>query len=850
VIGALAQVTLRQWRRHALRAVLATLSIALGVAAFFAICTANDGLNAALRLTVERIAGRATLEVSADEAGIAEGLLDRVRKVPGVDVADPVIEVVARSPFTDGGSLLVLGLDLAGGHHLHDVTADRGSWQPLEFIAQPDSVALTEPLARRHGLGLGSTLVLTLPSGTRTFTVRGLFRPEGLAEVYGGNVAVVDVYAAQDLFARGRSFDRIDVANAPGTDVDLLRARLQAALPAGLAIGRPAARGQQLEDTLAVMRFGLLLSSGVALIVAAYIILNAFTIAVAERRRELGILRAIGVTRLGIVGLVLGEALLTGAAGALLGVAAGQWLALRAARLMASVAAASFGVVTSPPQGAWRADYALGAVVLGLSAAALGAWLPARAAARLDPVVALQNIELRAGEAAFGRLRLVGGLVLLGAGTLFIAASPPRVGTARQLALGAMLLTGIIAVLPALAQLAARSLRPLLDRAGGPAAAIAVDAMISAPRRSAAAVGALVIGTTFVLTTAASIQGYKRLVHAWMDQVINADLIVAASGNARSVSGHFREELGHELAAVPGVGRLESIRYASTTFRGERAALVATDMPELLERAAAAISMPDPVRARGQLLAGRGVLVSRNFAARWDTGPGRTLDLESPSGTLALEVVGLIDDYRSEMGTVFLSRAAYQRSWGDGAVDFFDIRLAAGADPATVRRGVERLVAAAGSGIVYANNDYRRHVGVLIDRYFVLNDAQLVIAVVVALLGIVNTLVVSVAERRREIGVLRALGALRSQVRNQVLVEAGAIGVVGVLIGAAVSLLATLYISRSVAVAVAGYTLPYVVPWALLLAALPVAVAGAMLAGAWPASRAARAGIVEAIADE
>jgi len=852
MIGALTQITLRQWRGHVLRVTLATFSIALGVAAFFAICTANADTQQALRLTVERIAGKATLQITAGEAGVGEGVLEQARQFPGVALAEPVIEVLAQTSSPCAGNLLVLGLDIASGASLHagEIDHSRGDFRPsLEFIAQPDSLALAQALAERCGLRIGSRLLLNVASGRQTFTVRGLFTPVGLAEVYGGNLAIVDVYAAQVMFARGRSFDRVDLQNGAGVTVEALRQRLKAAFP-GLEVERPAMRGQQLEATVATMQFGFLVSSFVAQLVAVYIILNAFTSSITQRRKELGVLRALGVTRTGVVGMLLGEALLMGAAGALLGVIAGQYLAVYAARLMAVIAASSLGVAATTPASTLRLDYAASAIALGVAASALGAWLPARAASRLDPTYALHNIEISSVEYLLGWKRAGIGLGLLAGSTALIVWSPPSTGTVPPLLLGAMLLAGVVIVLPKLVELVSRALRPLLDRLGGAAGALAVDAMLGSPGRSAAAVGALVIGTTFVFSTGAMIDGYKRLVQQWMDRVINADLVIAASSDVRSINGHFREELGEQLAQVPGISRLERVRYTNVPYQDERVALVATDMPEFLLRAGSAISLIDPTTARQQLLSGEGVLVSGNFKVRWGLTSGEVLHLNSPAGRLAFRVAGVVDDYRSEKGAIFVSRTAYRRAWSDNAIDFFDIRLANDADPPTVRGAVERLVSAAGSGIVYTNAEYRRWVGANIDRYFLLDDAQLVIAVVVALLGIINTLAVSIVERRHEIGITRALGATRSQVRNHVLFEGLAIALAGTLIGAAVSALAILFVSRSIATAMAGYGLPYVIPWMLMALTTPVVVAGALLAGWWPARTAARSGIVEAIACE
>jgi putative ABC transport system permease protein len=441
------------------------------------------------------------------------------------------------------------------------------------------------------------------------------------------------------------------------------------------------------------------------------------------------------------------------------------------------------------------------------------------------------------------------GLALVVGGVVLIV-SLPGYSTITPLFLGALLLIGTAIMLPKLVQTGARLLRPLLDRFGGATGALATDAMISAPRRSASTVGALVIGTMFVFTTGAAIKGYKHLVFGWMDRMITADLIVASSGDTRSITTHFAEKLGEQLSQIPEIDHVESIRYTDIAYDTDRAALMATDMSGFRDRIVPQIDGSDRDLALRLLESGAGAVVSRNFQARWHSAPGTALSLETPAGTLPLRVVGVVDDYRSELGTVFLSRDVYKQYWHDSAVDFFDVNLRPGAPRVAVRGMVEQLVAGAGDGIVYTNSEYRDRVERIINEYFLLNDAQLFIAVAVALVGITNTLVIAVSERRREIGVLRALGALRNQIRNQVMLESIVAAVIGTLLGALLSLLMTLLVSRTVSNAIAGFSLPFEISWLLMLSSLPVVAGSALMASWWPARLAARVQPVEAIGYE
>ena len=268
MFGALWLITFKQWRAHRLRVALTTLGIALGVAVFFAIRTGNATLLDSLRATVEKLAGKATLQITAGESGFSEKVLDTVRATPGVQLAEPVIETMVQTSFADEGALLVLGVDTTGDQQLRDYQFDRTQTQiadPLVFLAQPNSILLSRAFADRHGLKVGDKLPLFASDGKKEFTVQGTFKPVGVGEVFGGNVAVMDVYSAQVVFHRGRKFDRIDLMNAPSVPVEVVQQRLRAQLPPGVEVDRPEVRGQALENAVTAMRMGILITSFVAL---------------------------------------------------------------------------------------------------------------------------------------------------------------------------------------------------------------------------------------------------------------------------------------------------------------------------------------------------------------------------------------------------------------------------------------------------------------------------------------------------------------------------------------------------------------------------------------------------------
>lgn len=853
MISALWQVASRQWGTHRLRVAMTTLGIALGVGVFFAIRTANSALLESLTLTVEHLAGKSTLEVTAGETGFPEETLDTVRATPGVQLAEPVIEVIVHTAFQDEGNLMILGVDTTGDQQLRQYEFDRSQTQiadPLTYLAQPNSILLSRAFAERHGLQIGSRFPIFTAHGKMDFVVEGIFKPTGVGEVFGGNIAVMDIYSAQVVFDRGHNFDRIDLMNSPAVSVGELQGRLHAKLPAGIEVMRPEMKGQALENAVTAMRLGMMITSFIALLVGVYIIFNSFTIAVNQRWKEIGILRAVGVERGNINAMFLGEALSMGVVGSIVGIVAGFYIAILANRVMGSIAASVYGIVSTEVAPRLHPDLVLTSFGLGVAASIAGAWMPARAASYLNPILALHNIESRQKESALGWGRTALGVVLLVISMLLIQFSPSGVGTVVQFSYAALILLGLTILLPMLVHWAARAIRPAMDRLGGSEGALAVDAMIQSPRRSAATVGALMVGLMFVYSTAAYIQSYKHMIARWTTQMLNSDLMVTTSTLLRSTSYHFSEDLGKRIAALPEVQHVENVRFTIIPYNGDTAAVSASDMGFFFSRASNSVLGGNQRTMKELMPRGQGVLVSKNFAARWKLKVGDRLHMDSPTGSFDLPVLGMLEDYRSDKGTIFMDRAVYKHYWNDDAVDFITVSLKPGQSATLVKKEIEQLTAGSEHALVYTNVEFRDWIGTLVDKFFLLNYMQLVVAVLVAVVGIANTLIISVAERRREFGIIRSIGGYRGQIRKMVLLEAFSLSVVGVIVGAVAALFNIQFLSRTVSTVLAGYDVPFYFPWLLILETFPAVVAVSLLAGWIPARHAMRASVIEAIGYE
>jgi putative ABC transport system permease protein len=836
------------FRKHVLRTLLTVAGIVLGVSVFVGMHTANQSVLMAFSRTVDRIAGKTELQVSAGETGFDESVLDTVQAASTVRVAVPVIEAVVDSNVPGQGNLLVLGVDMTGDRSLRDYDLESGDAavidDPLVFLAQPDSLMLSKEFADKNHVTIGSRLTLGTVEGPKAFTVRGIMKPSGLTSAFGGNLAIMDIYAAQKMFGRGRMFDRVDLAVKEGRTIAEAQAELRATLGPGFEVDPPSGRGQQFEAMLAAYSMMMGVSSLFALFIGMFIIYNAFAIAVTQRRSEIGILRALGATRTQIRWLFLGESAVTGVIGSIGGVVLGL--------LIARGIAASIGTLINDVYGvAQRADdvstnpWLLGlALALGISTSIVAALIPARNAARVDPVQALQKGKYQVLSAGENRLRaaLAAGLGIVSIACLTIASS-------RVVFYVGYFLAIIVALLlaPALSLMLSRAIRPLLKWIRPVEGALAADSLIQAPRRTSASVAALMLSLALVVAFAGMARASYESIIAWMNTALNPELFVLPTQSIVVRTLRFPAEMEPALAQIPGVSLVQAVRNGRVTFRKTPIMLVAVNIPSIAETAQLPPVAGALDRMYRQTAAGEGVIVSENLAELQHLTLGETIEIAAPHGVLRLPIVGIIVDYSDQQGTVFLDRSVFIRYWKDDTINVFRIYVKHGVDVATVRQRILERFAGQRQVFVLTNNELKAYILRVTDQWFGLTSVQIAVAVLVAILGIVNTLTVSITDRRRELGVLKAVGGLRGQIRRTIWLEALSVAALGLVLGYALGAINLYYIIQMVRHDIAGMRLTYQFPITTVLALVPTILGAALVAAIWPAESAVRGSLVEAL---
>jgi putative ABC transport system permease protein len=857
----LRHISLRHLKHQKAQTIMAVAGIALGVAAIVSIGIVNKSVLRSFEDSFVDATGRASLQVTGAQSGFPESILEQVQAVPGVEYAVPVVDTEGLLSTGKERSLMILGVDVLIDGQIRDYSLSDESADipdPLLFLARPDSIIITRTMAEREHIALDQKIQVETVQGTRTFRVRGILNPEGPAKVMGGNLAVMDIYAAQLAFGKEGRIDRVDVSLLRGEDLETVKQRLLEALPKGYSVDTPVGRTRQIESMLANFQTGLNLISFFAIIVGMYLIYNAVSISIVHRRKEIGILRALGATRGQIMRLFMGETLVISALGSALGVGLGI--------LFAESVVGTLGKIVSQ----WYARtsvtgieltwvYPAAGIACGIAASLAAAVFPVLASNRISPVSAIRSVPWsEEGFFTGKRLNIAAGFFLLLAAAVFCLykfAEFFPVFRNRTFLFSAQLflILGVSLFTPAFLKgflaLFHRFLAPRLGSMGR-LAGLNLQKNIT---RNAVAVAAIFFGISVFVNSAGYVHSSKESVMTWLDAVVRADIIVSAghpssSTNAQTVP--MPVEMWRDIEKVPGVRSADPWRKLYMDYNGQRVLLSSIDIVRRGEYSHFMVTKGDGKEIRRLLPHRDNVVVSEPFASRFGLAPGDVITLATPSGPVQFGVTAVVVDYLYDSGTVYMDLFTFQRHWGDMLADQFSVRVAQGADIPTVRDAIQKRLGADRKLFVLPVREFKGEIRKAMDGTFVFNYALSVITMTIACFGIIVTLLASVLERTREVGILRSIGMLRRQVTAVVLIESLLMGVAGGLLGCSAGII-TGWINlegsfRANYSSAAEYFVPYgSIVWALVLSA-----GLAALAGIYPARRAAKTNVVEALTYE
>jgi putative ABC transport system permease protein len=823
-------------RGSAARLVLTASALAAGVALVCAVDLVNRSVLRAFVEIVDTMAGRAALQVTAGRGALfPETTAELVGQVPGVELAVPVVSATAFMADGTGEALTIQGVDITNDAMVRVYDArderERPIDDPLLFLNKPDSVILTRELARRRGLVEGDAIILETPTGRRSFTVRGLLEPVGVARVYGGNLAVMDLFAAEAAFTEPELINRVDVVVARDHEVPRVAADIAAALPSGLRVERPVQRQADLHDVMRSLQVALQAVGMLALAAAFLIAFNRMAAVYDARAWQLGVMRAAGVRRGALWWELVKESLLVGAVGVAVGIPAGIALGRLILPVVATTTALSSKLVAPAAELLLSPFSAALAGTLGLATALAAAARPAWRAARLDVVETLRSAGIEPvgprGTCPWVWCAAVAAAAGIAAAVHVLGASPPwgLVATAGLLVGGALLARPLLEGSSALVLAGARRVAATT--------LFAVAGLARRPGRAALTVATLGVGFGTVVWIWVVAASFERSVIQATRVVLRGDLAISSVNLAAGfVEAPMDESILDEVRAVPGVGAVVGSHMIDWHYGGGPIAVGAFDAAYVNSGAFGV--WPLVGRSLGDVWegfsAGRTALVSTNFVFHLGKGVGDSLTLETPSGPLTLEIGGVTSGLASPRGTVIISRETYKRYWRDPQIVHALVR-AGGADTAALRAALAARLGARHSLKILSLGEYASWLAGQVRRAFAAVYVLGGVVLLVVLFGAADTLAAGVLERRREIGVMRAVGVRRRALRRIVLTEAVVLGVLGMVLAVALGLALGVFWVHSTFPRLLGWVLDLHVP-AGQLAAIGVASLGVCLVAA------------------
>jgi putative ABC transport system permease protein len=835
------KVTIKGLLAHKLRLALTALAIVLGVTFISGTFVLTDTLQNTFTTLFGNIYANIDFQVrgvaqlgtgaGATRNELPESLLDTVRRVPGVAAAEGEVQGYAQFVARDGKAIAN-----GGGAPTLGVAFDPDrQMSPLHLIAggppvTPDDVVMDAGTAQKYDFTVGQQVRILTAGPTRTFTITGITEFGTANNLAGATLAAFTLPTAQAIALETGKVDDINVVAAPGASKAAVQRAIAAVLPPGVQVvtGQTVVSEStsSVSQALSFFSTALLVFAFISLFVGAFTIYNTFSIIVGQRTRELALLRIVGASRRQVFGSVLAEAAITGLVSSVIGLGLGVLAALGLQALLRG-----FGVTLPPGSLVFEPRTVLVGLAVGVGVTVVSAIGPARGAVRIPPVVALDDRQ-SAGSASlrrrfiWGTVVALAGAVLLGLGLAKPAIQLVGIGAAA-------LFVGVATLSPALARPLSSVIGRPLPRLLGVAGKLGRENSMRSPRRTAQTAAALMVGLALVSAMAVFGASLSKSATSSADQAISADLIVTATG-----SGELSNSVPAAATAVPGVTATSAVYGGRFEFQNSLTSLTAVSTDHLADTVILRMTAGTPAAlARGELLIDSTTATTKHLSVG-DSVKARF----TQTGPTTLRIGGIYQA-NALIGSYLVSAAFFVAHYSPRPPGALLLRTTGTA----ADNAVTKALASYPNLQVQTRAQFEQAQVSSVNQLLGLVYALLGLALIIALIGIVNTLMLSVFERTREIGLLRAVGMRRRQVRAMVRSEAVILAIFGAIVGIVIG--TALGLALVASLRQQGITETAVPVGSLLIFLLLAALLG-LVAASWPARRAARLDVLAAIAAE
>lgn len=899
--------------KNKVRSLLTILGIALGVAVMLAINLANASALGRFAESIDLVSGKATLNiVPRFEADIDENELTKLSWLYDEYIKfTPVIDQVVVSAKEPHEVIQLLGLDLFSSKEFRQYDTDDGenfatsngeniasknsadensktsangraangsdiSTDPSDPSSKPGDVTNTKSdtgtnanarpgpfeifrrnrilvgseLARRENLKVGDNLNLFLNDKEVSCPVAGILRSEGLGKAFAGNVVLMDIGCAQELLSMKGRISRIDLI-VPEDKLFDINSRLMNTLPSSVSAERPERRGMQVQKMLRSFQYNLTALSLIALLVGMFLIYNTMSISVIRRRWEIGTMRALGASMPVVFSLFMGEAIVLGSVGSLLGIGAGVFFAQFA---LAAVSKTVRALYADQPPGAVIVEPSilLMAFSAGMILTLIAAWAPSMEAISIPPAEAARRASYeRKVEKLSPKLALFGLVLLILA---FIASLQPAVAGFPFFGYlaAALAVFGAAAITPFALDKTLRLLSPLLGSSVGSEGRLAALSLHGALGRTSVAVASLMVGIAMMVSLAVMISSFRHTVDAWVQQTLRADLWLEPAGrDVSNRAGRLTADIVSKIRQVPGIDSVDAFVEYPIEYHGEPANLGAGELDVMVKHGNLMFLNGEPSSTVLRRVDGHDAgIISESFSLKHNLNVGDQITLQSPNGPYQIRVEGVYYDYSSDSGYIVIPRQNFAKYFNDLNSTTLAIFLQPNVEPEQVRQKIFAAVPSDSRLNIRTNRELKTQVLKIFDNTFSITYALHAISIAVAILGVMNALFALTMESRRDLGIFKYLGASKGQLGKLVIVQAGLLGTLGnlggLLIGMALSFLLIHVINKQSF----GWTVQFFIPFDFLLQSFALIFACSILSGLLPARLAEKTPAAEVVRSE
>ncbi len=841
---------LRPVLRDPFRMIITILGVAIGVAVFLSIQLANRQTLRSFEESVDLVLGRADAIVHAEGMAFDEKYFQELSHVRKLVKSYPVIEGYGVELKT-GQVVEILGTDLLQDSGIRDFsikTLEKDLKGLLPLIMDPKGIVLPEKFIPGTNFKPGDKINFLINGIEKTFNVNAILENKGLARALNGNFALMDIAAAQWAFGRIGKLDRIDIEFKRKENFESIREKISEVLPGFLRVDRPERKNRQVEKMLRAFQYNLTALSFVALIVALYLIYNMVALSVVRRRAEIGTLRAIGATPLLVASIFFIEAGIIGAAGSVIGV----WLGKYLAQFSLDAVSVTVNNLYTPSYVTevdfnWLQSWPY--LLLGVGLSLVSALIPAIDASRTSPATVMRrgsfDLKIFRGDKRLTLLAITS-LVMAGIFSLL-----PPIGGFPYFGFLAVffVIMGLSFFSPSALLIGRDLLRGICKKYFGGEGFLACMNLSQNIGRNSLAISSLAIAFMMIISMSIMVHSFRQTVIVWIGQTLKADLFVRVAGG-RDIDYQYTlpGDRVEDIRKISGVAAVDLFRAQDISYNDKPAVLGSGDFEALSRYGNLVIkSGPTAQELFAQMVGQDRAIISESFALKHEVGVGDSLFMETPNGSAKFQVAAVYYDYSRERGYIIIDRSIFIKYYGDTDVNSFVIYLSNKNEIENVRQELLKTLGADYNLVIRSNPELKKNVLEIFDKTFAITYSLEIIAGGVALLGLFNTLIALILERKREIGIIRFIGGFQDQVKRMVLIESGILGLIGSIMGVAAGGIVSYILIFVINKQSFGWTIQIHFPYIFVLFSLILFWVVSLIAGLYPARLAVRLNPKEAV---